>query len=314
MAQRSTVTDRERGPDASSALTGVLGVFQTPFRDDYSVDPETLEAEIEWMHGHGVNGIVMAMVSEVMRLSDDERRQLARLSCQFGLPHGPVVVSVGAESTHVAVGFALHAQQIGATAVMAVPPSSVAAGDGELFGYYRALLEAVAVPVIIQDASGYVGLPMSIGLQADLLDAYGERVLFKPEAIPIGPRLTELREATNGAARVFEGSGGISLVDSYKRGIVGTMPGAEVCWAIVALWNALADSDDERINAINGPLASLISLQTSLDAFIAVEKHLLVRQGVFTSARVRGPVGFRLDAETAREADRLCELLQAAVG
>ena len=298
----------------SPALAGVLSVFQTPFRDDDSVNAEILEAEIEWMYAHGVHGIVMAMVSEVVRLSDPERRELARLACELGLPHGPVVVSVGAESTSVAVGLATDAEAIGVTAVMAIPPCSVAATEGELFGYYRALLDAVFIPVIIQDASGYVGRPMSIRMQADLLDAYGDRVLFKPEAIPIGPRLTELMQATNGAARVFEGSGGISLVDSFQRGIIGTMPGAEVCWAIVALWNALVEGDGERIDAINGPLASLVSLQTSLDAFIAVEKHLLVRQGVFTSARVRGPVGYRLDPQTAREVDRVFELLRAAVG
>ncbi len=289
-------------------------VFQTPFADDDSVDADVLETEIEWMYGHGIDGIVMAMVSEVIRLSDTERRELAELACQLGGPHGPVVVSVGAESTPVAVGLAQHAEEAGAAAVMAIPPMSVAVADDELLGYYRALLDAIDIPVIVQDASGYVGRPMSIRMQADLLDAYSDRVLFKPEATPIGPRLTELREATGGAARVFEGSGGISLVDSYKRGIVGTMPGAEVCWAIVALWRALAAGDQERIDAVNGPLSSLISLQTSLDSFIAVEKHLLVRQGVFASARVRGPVGYRLDPETAAEVDRLFDLLGAAAG
>lgn len=298
----------------TSALAGVFPVFQTPFGDDDSVDAAVLEAEIEWMYGHGIDGIVMAMVSEVIRLSDAERRALAELACRLGHPHGPVVVSVGAESTSAAVGLARHAEEAGADAVMAIPPMSVAAADDELFGYYRALLDAVGIPVIVQDASGYVGRPMSIRMQADLLDAHPERVLFKPEAVPIGPRLTELREATGGAARVFEGSGGISLVDSFRRGIVGTMPGAEVCWAIVALWKALAEGDQERIDAINGPLSSLISLQTSLDSFIAVEKHLLVRQGVFTSARVRGPVGYRLDPETAAEVDRVFDLLRAAVG
>ena len=139
-------------------------------------------------------------------------------------------------------------------------------------------------------------------------------MLFKPEAVPIGPRLSELRDATGGAARVFEGSGGIALVDSYQRGITGTMPGAEVCWAIVALWNALGAGDQPLVDAINGPLSALISLQTSLDAFIAVEKHLLVRQSVFTSARVRGPVGYRLDPETTAEVDRLYALLRDAVG
>lgn len=301
-------------PVMPDELAGVFPVFQTPFLADDTIDWKSLEYEIRWMHDHGVDGIVMAMVSETLRLSGKERRDLAEAACEIGLAYGPVIVSVGAESTKVAVDYALHAERSGASALMAIPPTTVPSLDDELASYYRALLDATAAPVVIQDASGYVGAPMSISLQARLLDEYPGRVLFKPEAEPIGPRLTELREATGGAARVFEGSGGIALVDSYRRGVVGTMPGAEVCWALVALWAALERGDRPRIDAINGPLTALISLQTGLDGFIAVEKHLLVRQGVFRSARVRRPVGYRLDPETRLEVDRRFDLLREAVG
>jgi dihydrodipicolinate synthase/N-acetylneuraminate lyase len=295
------------------SLQGVLPVFQTPFRDDDTIDEDTLAAEIDWVYDHGVDGIVMAMVSEVLRLSHAERLRLAELACAMGGARGPVIVSVGAESTKVAIEFGLHAQSSGAAAVMVIPPVATAAAADELAAYYERLLQALDVPVIVQDASGYVGRPMSIELQARLLDAYGDRVLFKPEAVPIGPRLSELRDATGGRAKVFEGSGGIALVDSYHRGVVGTMPGAEVCCAIVALWRALGAGDTGRVDAINGPLTSLIALQTSFDAFVAVEKHLLHTQGVFPNTRVRGPVGYRLDPETTAEVDRLFDLLHRAV-
>ena len=141
---------------------------------------------------------------------------------------------------------------------------------------------SVAIPVIVQDASGYVGRPMSIALQARLLDEFGpERVLFKPEASPIGPRLSALRDATSGTARVFEGTGGIALVDSYQRGVVGTMPGADLIAALVPLWHALEAGDLDAAARIHEPLSALISMQTSLDGFLAVEKHLLIRQGIF---------------------------------
>jgi len=74
---------------------------------------------------------------------------------------------------------------------------------------------------------------------------------------------------------------------------------------LVALWRALEAGDFVRADRIHGPLAALISMQTSLDGFLAVEKHLLVRQGIFKNTLVRGPVGFRLDPETQREIDRL---------
>lgn len=301
-----------RPAGSGAELCGVLPVFQTPFHRDGSVDHAALADEIAWIHEQGSDGIVMGMVSEILRLSTDERLEVARTACEHGRAHGPVVISVGAESAVLAVRYAREAQGIGATALMAAPPVTTAAPEDELLGYFSAILDAVEVPVVIQDASGYVGVPLSVDLQMRLLDTYGDRVLFKPEAEPLGANLSALRDASEGRIRVLEGSGGVALVDAHRRGIVGTMPGAEVCWAITALWQALERGDQAAVDAINGPLASLVALQTGLDGYLAVEKHLLVRQGVIPSDHIRGPVAFRLDAETATEVDRLVDLLQDA--
>jgi dihydrodipicolinate synthase/N-acetylneuraminate lyase len=298
---------------SSRTLSGVFSVFQTPYNADESIDYATLEKEIHWLFDRGADGIVMAMVSEVLRLSSPERNDLAENACRFGGQRGVVIISVGAESSHTAVAYARHAEKIGADAVMAVPPIAVALGEDELREYYRRILNAIEIPVVVQDASGYVGRPMSIALQARLLDEFGFRVFFKPEAVPIGPRLSELHAATGGRARVFEGTGGIALVDSFRRGIVGTMPGADLIDAIVALWRALTASDDAAAYRIWLPLAALVSLQHSLDAFLAIEKYLLVKQGIFSNTIVRGPTGYALDEPTRREVDRLFELLTQAV-
>lgn len=298
---------------APPQLAGVLPVFQTPYYDDESIDFDTLGREIDWLYKHGVQGITMAMVSEVLRLSDSERREVAGQACRFSAGRGAVVISVGAECSKLAEDFARHAQSVGAAAVMAAPPIATRLGGDELLRYYRRIIEAVNLPVIVQDASGYVGAPMPITTQAALLDEYGpDRVMFKPEAAPIGPKLTELREATGGRAKVFEGSGGIALVDSYRRSIVGAMPGAEIADSIVALWRALEAGDDRRIYQLSQPIGALVALQSGLDGFLAVEKHLLVQRGVFKTARVRGPVSFTLDPETLAEVDRLFAQVQKA--
>lgn len=295
-------------------LRGVFPVFQTPFGGDESIDAGVLAREIDWLYDCGADGIVMAMVSETLRLSGIERMQLAEAACRLARGRGAVVVSVGAESAKVAEGFARHAEGCGATAVMAIPPVSVGVGEAELLKYYERILRACTLPVIVQDASGYVGRPLSIEMQAQLLDRFGpDRVLFKPEATPIGPRLTELRDRTGGRARIFEGTGGIALVDSHRRGVVGTMPGADLIKGIVALWKALEAGDEKRAYALSLPISSLIAVQNSLDAFLAVEKYLLVKQGVFTNTVVRGPVGYTLDEETRAEIDRLFDLLTRAV-
>ncbi|MFW6060833.1 MAG: dihydrodipicolinate synthase family protein [Phycisphaeraceae bacterium] len=299
---------------SGARVRGVLPVFQMPYHEDESIDFDTLSRQIDWLYEQGVDGLVLAMVSEVLRLTDDERYRVTEHVCKHSAGRGAVIISVGAESTVAAEAFARHAEQAGADAVMAIPPVSIGAGEDELRRYYERLLKAVSIPVIVQDASGYVGKPMSIELQANLLREYGQRVMFKPEAEPIGPRLTALREATQGEARVFEGSAGIALMDTYRRGVTGTMPGADVIQALIALWRALESGDERRAYDISDRLTSLVTLQGSLDTFLAVEKHLLVRQGIFRNTIVRGPVGFVMDDETRAEVDRRYDRLMEAVG
>ena len=302
------------GSTNSAPLGGVLPVFQTPFLDDESIDWETLEAELHWLFDRGANAVVMALASELLRLSGDERERMAQFVCETVGERGPVVVSVGAERSIVAERFARHAEASGASAVMAIPPISVSPSSAELRSYYERLLRATTLPVIIQDASGYVGQVIPLELQSQLLDEYGAaRVLFKPEAVPIGPRLTALMEATGGRARIFEGSGGGALLESHRRGVSGTMSGADVHVGIVALWRALEANDDERAYRLSLPITTMVSYERSLDAFLAIEKHLLVKQGVFKNVRTRGPVDFVLDDVTRSEVDRLFEfILEAA--
>ena len=92
------------------------------------------------------------------------------------------------------------------------------------------------------------------------------------------------------------------------------MPGAEVPWAIVGLWNALENKDLVTAKAIHAPLAKLISFQTTLDAYVAVEKYLLVKQGIFVNTNQRGPVGFKLDQDTKAEIDLAFSELESAIG
>jgi 4-hydroxy-tetrahydrodipicolinate synthase len=295
-------------------LTGVFNVLQTPLTETDEIDEAVFAREIEWLLKCGIDGAVLAMVSEVLRFSAEDRRKQWQLVLKIIDGRVPVVASVGAESTYIATSLAKWAEIDGAAAVMATPPSAFATLSNEIKDYYVAIIESVKIPVIVQDASNYLGQPLDISLYVDLIDKYGaERVQFKPEAKPVKERLEMLRDASGGRALVFEGQGGVDLLDTYPIGIVGTMPGAEVPWALVALFKALKENNWDRARSIHTPLAKLISYQTTLDAYVAVEKYLLVKQGIFTSARQRGPVGFILTNEMKLEIDVAFDQLKAAV-
>jgi len=108
---------------------------------------------------------------------------------EFVAGRGPVFAAVGAESTRPS-----WPRRPGVTRSW---PFRLSPADGRLTelqtgDHFRALADAVGVPVIVQDASGYVGQSIPLGVYVRPLEQYGEDIiLFKPEASPIpsGERL-----------------------------------------------------------------------------------------------------------------------------
>ncbi len=295
------------------SIGGVLPVIHTPFVDGNEIDRESLRREVDWAFDVGCDGVVAAMVSEILRLTYEERLRLADDLVEMTAGRGVVVTSVGAESIQQARQFARHGQSSGCDAVMAIPPIATALPEDQLWRYFCEIAECVDLPLIVQDASSYVGGALSIELFVGLLDRFGEdKILFKPEAAPIGPNLSLLRDRSEGRAKIFDGSGGILLIDAYRRGIAGTMPGTDLLDGIVTLWRALQAGDDEVAYRVYFPICAIVNLQlqAGLDGFLAIEKYLMTKRGIFENDSRRVPNGWQLDEETRAEVDRLFDLFQ----
>lgn len=297
-------------------LAGVLAIAHTPFTDDDTIDVKALQKAVDWSFDVGTDGLGTGMVSETLKLTAEERVSLAHLLVEYTAGRGPVFLAVGADSTKQSVIFAKAAERAGCDAVMAAPPLTGRLTEAHLVDHFRAIADAISIPVVVQDASGYVGQSIPIAACVTLLDQYGpDKMLFKPEAAPNGPTLSALRDATGGRAKIFEGSGGIFLIDSHRRGIAGTMPGMDLLDGTVAVWKAMQRGDEEAAYRAYYPVCALVALQmqAGLDGFLAVEKYLMVKRGLFRSARRRKPYGWEMDAETTTEVDRLYRRLQAAL-
>lgn len=292
-----------------------MPVLQMPYRDDDTVDYDVLAREIDYVIGAGSDGVVLALASELVRLSHDERMELTRRIPEMSAGRASVTISVGAETSKIAAEYAQYAEKCGADAVMAIPPVATRLPESRVFEYYKAIHDAISIPLVVQDASGYLGNALSVDIQTRMCKELGPRVYFKPEAQPIGPTLSRIQEALNHEAVVFEGSGGVQLVDSYRRGISGTMPGCDLIRGVVEIWRALQRGDDARVYQVYFPLCAIVTLQTaSLDGFLTIEKYLLQKQGIFKNRLVRRPCAFDLDDATAAEVDRIYDYFQKAVG
>ena len=295
-------------------LAGVLPIVHTPFTDEDAIDEASLRRQLDWAFDTGADGCGTGMVSEILRLTTAERTRLAHIIPEIVAGRGPVFASVGAESTAQAVIYAREAESAGNDALMAIPPTLTGLAEPALLDYFTALAKATNLPLIVQDASAYVGQAIPVDVHVKLLDQFGpEKILFKPEAAPLGPNLSALRDATDGQAKIFEGSGGILLIDSFLRGITGTMPGMDLLDGIAEIWRTLQSGDEERAYEVYYPICALTALQmqAGLDGFLAIEKHLMVKRGLFNATNRRRPIKWEMDDETCSEVDRLFIRLQA---
>ena len=93
------------------------------------------------------------------------------------------------------------------------------------------------------------------------------------------------------------------------------MPGTDLLDGIVALWRALEAGDENRIYELALPISAIVALQlqAGLDGFLAIEKYLLNKRGLFPNTAQKQPVGWQLDSETQAEVDHLFERLQAVI-
>lgn len=298
-----------------SQIRGILPVVHTPYHADGQIDFVTLQKEVDYLFDTGAHGLCLALVSDTLRLTAQERLEMPAHLVRFADGRGPVTISVGAESTFQSRAFARAAEDAGAAAVMAIPPLSQGLAEAQLREYFEELLDEIEIGVFVQDASSYVGEAMSLEFQANLFRKHGPRVLFKPEASPLGPCISGLHELTNGKASIFEGSGGQLLIDSHRRGVKGTIPGVEMLDGLVALWNACEAGDWDRAYEVYYPVCAIATLQIQggLDGFIVSERYMLHRQGLFPNQVHRGPLAFHLDEGTRQEIDRLYERLQAVL-
>src|SRR5438874_679806 len=161
-------------------LHGVLPIVQTPFLDSDEIDYVTLQREVDWAFGQGIDGLGTGMVSELLKLTAAERQALAEKLVEFAAGRGPVFMGVGAESSRQALEHAHAAERAGCDAVMATPPMISRVTAAGLLNYFRALADGVDLPIIVQDASGYVGQSIPMSVCVELLDRYGpDKILFK---------------------------------------------------------------------------------------------------------------------------------------
>jgi dihydrodipicolinate synthase/N-acetylneuraminate lyase len=280
-------------------MRGVFPILITPFDEQARIDEASLRSLVEFNIAAGVHGLGVALGSEVFKLSEAERDQVTRIVVDEVGGRVPVVINTGAAGTDLAIFYSRTAQANGADALMIIPPSFMPAGPGEVCSYYRAISEAVDIPIFLQDTPA---APIAPALARQIAEECEHVRYIKVETLPITSKVADMVALGGEHLVVFGGAGGGYFIEEMRRGSRGTMPFCSQPEAFVGVWNAYHEGNqgaarelfDRTIAPINRIAAQ------GMGIFYHVHKELLRQRGVIRTAIVRSPAP-PIDELTRRE-------------
>jgi 4-hydroxy-tetrahydrodipicolinate synthase len=198
---------------------GSYTVTVTPFtRDGSAVDVEAWKGFLDWQLEVGVPGlIVLGTTGEFLTVSDDERALLVGTAVDHVAGRVPVLVGTMNASTTRAVRQSREAEELGADGLMILPPYYYTPTEDEIFGYYRAICDAVSLPIMLYNNPVTSNVDMSAKLVARLTRAFENIRYIKEASMDVG-RVYDVVEATGGVMNVFAGE---RIVESFLLGAVG---------------------------------------------------------------------------------------------
>lgn len=234
---------------------------------------------------------LFGIAGEYYKLDRDEEERLIELT--VGLCHGegaPVVVSNTRHSTEVAVKWAKRIEAAGADCMMLLPPFFLKPGGSELTKHLEAVCDAVGIPVMLQYAPEQTGVAITPETLADIGRRHPNLRYYKIECKPPGAYISKLLGLLDGKGEVFIGNAGFQMIEGFRRGAVGVMPGPSLFDVYRKIYDAIQAGDWAKAMAVHEKLNALLNhIRQDVEMIICYEKKILKRRGLVASDRCRRP-------------------------
>ena len=147
---------------------GSIVALVTPFRSG-AIDEDALKNLVNWHIEQGTHGLVpVGTTGESPTLSHDEHKHVVDLVIQTANGRLPVIAGAGSNSTVEAIDFTEHAKRAGANAALIVTPYYNKPTQAGLYAHYKAIHDAVDLPIIIYNIPGRSIIDMSVETMAAL--------------------------------------------------------------------------------------------------------------------------------------------------
>ncbi len=168
---------------------GSIPALITPFKDG-EIDWPAFERLVEWQIDQGSHGLVpCGTTGESPTLSHDEHMAIVERCVAIVKGRIPVIAGTGSNSTREAIKLTQHARAAGADAALVVTPYYNKPTQDGLFEHYKAIHNAVDIPIVIYNIPGRCIVDMSVTTMARLAEL---------------PRIVGVKDAANDLARPVE--------------------------------------------------------------------------------------------------------------
>jgi 4-hydroxy-tetrahydrodipicolinate synthase len=158
-------------------IKGSIVAIVTPMFPDGAVDWDSLSALVEWHIAEGTDGIVaVGTTGESATLDVDEHIEVIRRVVKLAKKRVPVIAGTGANSTSEAIELTQAAKAAGADAALLVTPYYNKPPQEGMYRHFKAIAEAVDIPIILYNVPGRTGcdlLPATVARLAQIRNIVG---------------------------------------------------------------------------------------------------------------------------------------------
>ena len=144
-------------------ITGSIVALVTPMRDDGAVDYPGLRQLIDWHIAEGTDCIgVVGTTGESPTVTVEEHCEIIRVAVEQCAGRVPVMAGAGANSTHEAIELSEFARSVGADCTLQVVPYYNKPTQEGIYRHFRAIAEAVDIPMVLYNVPGRTVADMSV--------------------------------------------------------------------------------------------------------------------------------------------------------
>jgi len=143
-------------------IKGSIVAIVTPMHADGSLDLPTLRKLIDWHIAEGTDGIVIVgTTGESATVSVEEHCELIKLAVEHAKGRLPIIAGTGGNSTSEAIKLTAFAKEAGADAALVVVPYYNRPTQEGMYQHFKAIAEAVDLPIILYNVPGRTVADMS---------------------------------------------------------------------------------------------------------------------------------------------------------